>query len=387
MAQTGLNPSAPRVLHVISGLEVGGAEMALYRLVSRMATLGYPLMVASLLGGGGVEDALVESRIEVVSLRRKVSARGPAANGLTALLGRCRSFRPQVIMGWMYHGIALAHGLRAVIAPASTLLWNVRCTLDESQTLPLRTRSLIRALRFASQVPSAIVYNSSLGRSQHAEQGFVDRHGVVIANGVDLDSWRPDREAGRAVRRELGIEADAFVVGHVARFHPMKGQLDLLAAAALTEIPGDAVLLMVGRGVTPENPNIGRALAKLPGSIRVVMPGERADVPAIMNALDVFCLSSTSEGFPNVVLEAMACGVPCVVTDVGDAPVMVDTSGWVVRRSCPNDLARVIAGVAALDRAQLARYGELARERVVGHYSMDRMLSDYVRLFSRTVRQ
>lgn len=386
MAQTGLNPSAPRVLHVISGLEVGGAEMALYRLVSRMAALGYPLMVASLLGGGGVEDALLESRIEVASLRRKVPALGPVANGPLALLARSRSFRPQVVMGWMYHGIALAHALRAVIAPASVLLWNVRCTLDESQTLPLGTRGLIRALRFASRMPSAIVYNSNLGRSQHIDQGFVDRHGAVIANGVDLESWRPDREAGRAVRRELGIEADAFVLGHVARFHPMKGQLDLLAAAASTGFPGNAVLLMVGRGVAPENPDIGRALARLPGSIRVVMPGERADVPAVMNALDAFCLSSTSEGFPNVVIEAMACGVPCVVTDVGDAPSMVDASGWVVRRSCPDDLAKAVAGVAALDRAQLARHGELARERVVEHYSMDRMVSDYVQLFSRTVR-
>jgi glycosyltransferase involved in cell wall biosynthesis len=387
MAQTALNHTLPRVLHVISGLEVGGAEMALCRLASRMASLGHPLMVASLIGGGGVEDSLRQSQIEVASLRRKVPARGRMANGPVELLMKCRAFRPQVIMGWMYHGIALAHALRPVTAPAAALLWNIRCTLDESQTLPLGTRVLIRALKIASRNPEVIVYNSHLGRAQHVELGFSDQRGVVLPNGVDLGTWSPDCRAGRAIRRDLGIGPEAFVVGHVARFHAMKGQLDLLAAAASGQFPQNAVLLMVGRGVTPANPDISRALARVPRGIRVVMPGERADVSSVMNALDVFCLSSTSEGCPNVVVEAMACGVPCVVTDVGDAPRMVDTSGWVVPRSCPGRLAEAIAGVAALERAERTRHGELARERAAVHYSMERMVSEYAELFFRAVRQ
>ena len=387
MAPSALKHSAPRVLHVISGLEIGGAEMALYRLVSRMATLQHPLMVASLMGGGGVEDALLDAGIDVASLCRKIPTRSPVPNGPLALFARCRAFRPQVVMGWMYHGIALAHMLRAVCAPSAALVWNVRCTLDESETLPRSTRGLIRALNLASRRPSAIVYNSNLGRSQHVDHGFYDRNGAVIPNGIDLRTWRPDRETGRSVRRELGIGPEEFVIGHVGRYHPMKGQLDLLAAAASAQFPANSVLLMVGRGVTPANPDISRVLSRLPSGIRVIMPGERADIPAVMNSLDVFCLSSTSEGFPNVVVEAMACGIPCVVTDAGDAPVMVDATGWVVRRSSPDHLAQVIADVADLGSAGRERHGVLARGRACEYFSMERMVSDYSELFSRTVRQ
>ena len=386
MAPAALSHSAPRVLHVISGLEVGGAEIALCRLARTMTELGHPVMVASLLGGGGVEDALLEAQVEVASLRRKLPARGPVANGPVELLARCRAFRPQVVMGWMYHGIALAHALRALVARESALLWNIRCTLDESQTLPRATRWLIRALETASRKPSAIVYNSQLGRSQHVDRGYCDRGGVVIPNGVDLAMWRPDRAAGRSIRLELGIEPGAFVVGHVGRYHPMKGQAELLAAAASANFPRDAVLLMAGRGVSTDNPDIDQALARIPRGIRVLMPGERTDVPALMNAMDVFCLSSTSEGFPNVVIEAMACGVPCVVTDVGDAPRMVDTSGWVVKRGRPDELAAALAAVETLDEAQREMRREMARARAAALYSLDRMVAEYATLFARSVR-
>lgn len=383
MASTGLTDTAPRVLHVISGLEVGGAEMAMYRLASRMAETGAAVMVASLLGGGGVEDALLDSQIDVVSLRRKLPARAAVTDGVLGLAARCRTFRPQLLVGWMYHGIAFAHLLRPFVAPSAAVLWNVRCTLDESQTLPAATRALIRALALASPLPAGIVYNSRLGRTQHAAAGFCERRACVIANGVDVEAWRPDRAAGMRVREELGIGPDDVVIGHVARLHPMKGQLDLLAAAASSRFPGGVVLLMVGRGVTADSAEIAPALSRLSPGVRVVMPGERSDIPAIMNAMDVFCLSSTSEGFPNVVVEAMACGVPCVVTDVGDAPVIVDASGWTVPRGVPDDLAAALAAAVALDAEERSRRGQLARQRAVELYSIGRMAADYSQLFSR----
>lgn len=385
MASPALNAPLPRSLHVISGLEVGGAEIALQRLVLRLSADGHPVMVAAMLGGGRVEDALLEAGIPLASLRRRLPGAGAVPNGAAALIAQCRRFRPQLVIGWMYHGIALAHVVRAVGRLAAPVAWNVRCTLDDSETLPASTRLLIRALQRGSPRAAAIVYNSFLGRRQHAGFGFDDRHGRVLPNGVDVDEYRPDPERRRRVRAELAIPDDAFVIGHVARFHAMKGQLDLLAAASLAALPAGATLLMVGRDVNAGNPALAAALAALPREVRVVMPGERRDVAALMNACDAYCLSSTTEGFPNVVAEALASGLPCVVTDVGDAPRMVEGAGEVVPRSSPSALAAALARMVAEPAPRRAALSEAARRRAVERYSLDRMVDDYAALIRELV--
>jgi glycosyltransferase involved in cell wall biosynthesis len=371
---------------VISGLEVGGAEIAMLRLVTRMVSAGQPVMVAAMLGGGRVEDALLEAGVPVVSLRRRAPAIGPVANGLAPLVAASGAFRPQVVMGWMYHGIALAHTLRVLARLRAPVAWNIRCTLDDSETLPASTRLLIRGLCVASGRADAIIYNSDLGRKQHAAFGFSDRRGRVIANGVDTNEYRPDILARRGIRDELGIPQSSFVIGHVARFHRMKGQVDLLAALAGVGLPPDATLLMVGRDVTRDNPMLAIALQRVDSRLRVVLPGERRDVSALMSALDLYCLSSTSEGFPNVVAEAMACGVPCVVTDVGDAARMVEGVGVVVRRGSPEDLRAAIEDLASRTPAELAELGLAARKRALERYSVERMVDDYAALMHELVR-
>lgn len=387
MASPSLTVRLPRTLHVISGLEVGGAEMALQRLVLRMSADGQPVMVAAMLGGGRVEDTLLEAGIPLASLRRRLPGAGPVPNGAGALIAQCRRFRPQIVIGWMYHGIALAHVVRAVGRLAVPVAWNVRCTLDDSETLPASTRLLISALRRGSPRAAAIVYNSFLGRRQHAGFGFDDRHARVLPNGVDIDEYRPDPERRRRVRAEFGIPDGAFVIGHVARFHAMKGQLDLLAAASRSPLPAGTTLLMVGRDVNAGNPALAPALAALPRELRVVMPGERRDVAALLNACDAYCLSSTTEGFPNVVAEALACGLPCVVTDVGDAPLMVEGVGEVVPRSTPSALAEALARMVAEPALRRAALSEAARRRAVERYSLDRMVDDYAVLLRELVAQ
>jgi glycosyltransferase involved in cell wall biosynthesis len=385
MASSSLTARLPRTLHVISGLEVGGAEMALQRLVLRTTAAGQPVMVAAMLGGGRVEDALLEAGVPVASLRRRLPASGPVANGLAALVAQCRRFGPQVVMGWMYHGIALGHLLRVLGRIAAPVAWNVRCTLDDSETLPPSTRLLIRALRRGSPRADAIVYNSELGRSQHAEFGFDDRRARVLPNGVDIAEYRPDPERRRQVRAELGIPESSFVIGHVARFHAMKGQLDVVAAAARAGLPAGSTLLMVGRDVGPGNAPLAAALAALPRDLRAVMPGERRDVAAIMNACDAYCLSSTTEGFPNVVAEALASGLPCVVTDVGDAPRMVEGVGRVVPRGSPAALAEALREVAEQPAERRAEAAGAARRRAVDRYSLERMVDDYAGLLRELV--
>ncbi len=357
------------------------------RLVLGLAGRGHEIMVAAMLGGGRVEDRLLEAGVPVVSLRRRLPASGPVPNGLVSFVSRSRAFRPQLIMGWMYHGMCLASLLRAGAGIRAPIAWNVRCTLDDSQSLPASTRLLIRGLRAVSGRTASIVYNSALGRDQHAAYGFADSQGTVIGNGIDTDEFRPDRSQRDAVRKEFGIPADSLVIGHVARFHPQKGQLDLLAALSRTRLPPDSVVMMVGRDVTPDNRAIAAALGRLPVGLRVVLPGERSDVAAIMSAFDVYCLSSTTEGFPNVVAEAMACGIPCVVTDVGDAARMVGRSGLVVPKGDPDALAGALGALAMEAEADRTQRSRLARQIAEAEFSLGGMVERYEGLFEAICRR
>ncbi len=367
------------IVHVISSLDVGGAETTLYRLLSRTDRDAFRSSVVSLLPGGPVKDLIAGLGIPVASLGMR---RGrPSMVGLVRLVRHLRRAEPDIVQTWLYHADLLGL-IAARLAGRPATAWNLRC----SDTDPIRRHSLVwtrwTCARLAGQ-PAVVVANSNAARRFHQRAGYSPRRWEIIPNGVDTEAWKPDEEARLSVRRELGVATDVALIGLVARFDPMKDHRTFLEAAdSVATRRTDVHFVMVGEGVTHENPSLRHQLNTSGLGRRVHLLGRRSDVPRLTAALDIAALSSYyGEGFPNVVIEAMACGVPCVATDVGDSAHMIGKTGVIVPRQRPDLLADAWLQLLALGRQDRQRLGQAARERVERDYSLTTMVRRYEALY------
>ena len=369
------------VIHVITGLNVGGAEQMLVRLLPGLEAQGVANMVLSLTGRGPLARAIEASGVRVLALN--LPAGRPPLRGLGALVRLLRHERPDVVQGWLYHANLLA----AVAGRLSgdKVLWNIRSASPDLEIYGRSTALAVRAGAWLSPWPRVVIANSNAARRQHEVFGYRPRRWALIPNGFDLDRFRPDADAYRYVREELGLPPEARLVGHFGRFHPVKRHDVLLAAAArLLPRRADAHVLLAGSGVTADNPALR---AGLPPELarRVHFFGERHDLPRLMAALDALALSSDSESFPNVVGEAMACGVPCVVTDVGDAAEIVGPTGIVVPPGDGAALADGLDRLLALPPEATRALGAQARSRIEARYSLSRIVEQYGALYRSLV--
>lgn len=371
----------PRVLHVITGLSTGGAERALYNVLAGGLAARYESAVVSLRDTGTFGVLIQSLGVPVHALHMR---RGAPTPGVIGRLWRLvRELRPDVIQGWMYHGNLVASVTARMMPGRPAVVWNIRQSLYSLVAEKPMTRQVIRADRLISGGADAIIYNSHLSRTQHESFGFRGSQSTVIPNGFDLERLQPDPGTGALVRKELGLPADAVVIGHVARFHPMKDHPSFLRAAVrvVRENPL-ARFLLVGREVFPSHP----ALAGIvPPELmaQFVFIGERSDVHRLMHAIDVFCLSSLSEAFPNVLGEAMASGVPCVTTDVGDCADIVGDTGIVVAASDSEALAEALQTMIRKSSQERQLLGQAARERVKRHYGLGFVVGRYTDIYQQ----
>lgn len=368
------------VLHIITTLSTGGAERALYNLLVAGVGRTSNTAVLSLRDDGTYGDRIRALQIPVYVLGIKANVIPLQA---VARLRRCvREVRPDVIQGWMYHG-NLTASLAAWLAPGCpTVAWNVRQSLYSMKREKPMTRLVIRANRLTSGRADVVVYNGELSRQQHEAFGFASRQARVLPNGFDLERFRPDGEHRNAVREMLGIPRSTLVVGHIARLHPMKDHaLFLRAAVRVAGALPRVQFLLAGRNVSLDS----EALAGIvPNGMesRFLFLGEREDVSDLMHAMDVFCLSSRwGESFPNVVGEAMATGVPCVVTNVGDSALVVGNSGVVVPPGDQDALAAALMSMLSRPSTDLRVLGQAARARIEAKYALPHLAQAYAQLY------
>lgn len=373
-----------RVLHVITGLGQGGAESVLFRLAT-YPEAGVEHTVISLTDEGIYGERLRAAGVAVRALGMK---RGRVTlGGLMELRRLIADARPDAVQTWMYHA-DLIGGLAARLAGVRAIAWGIRNSGEHLERSSRSARLVLRACALLSgRVPKAIVCAAQKAAQRHADKGYRRDRLVVISNGYDLSRYAPDAAARARARAGWGVVGDAPVIGCVARWDPLKDHANLLrAVAALVRDGRDAGLrcVLIGRGMTADNPELGALIDRLGLRERLVLAGPSDDVPAAMNGLDLHVLSSCAEGFPNVVAEAMACGVYCVVTDVGDAAYIVGDTGVVVPAEQAEALARgietALREVAARGRE---RAGEPARARVLEHFDLARMVQSYIAVWRR----
>lgn len=373
------------VIHIITGLTCGGAEHALFNLLAGGLADRVSPVVLSLQDYGTYGELIkaIGVPVHVLGIQNGFMAPG----SIIRLRNLVRDVQPDVIQGWMYHG-NLAASLAGWLAPGRPAVsWNIRHSLYSLADEKLLTRQVIRANQRLSSRVDAIVYNSSISRQQHEAFGFAKLHGQVISNGFDVKALRP-----RSVSREIALAAmpipkNALVVGHVARFHPMKDHASFLRAAVQValQLP-HAHFLVAGREVNLDNPALAGVV---PAELfdRFHFLGERDDVPILMQAMDVFCISSAwGEAFPNVLGEAMASGVPCVTTDVGDSAIIVGDTGIVVPPSDVKALAQGLLNILTKTEDERRSLGDAARMRVICNYALPSIVDEYSDLYTTLIK-
>ncbi|MGH6889143.1 MAG: glycosyltransferase [Rhizomicrobium sp.] len=375
-----------KILHVITGIGAGGAETALCRLVESLRPPDYEHFVVALNAAGvnGSQSGRVGAAgASLASLDLRPSAPNPLA--LLRLRRLAKSWAPDVVHGWMYHA-----NLAAALACGSVpLVWSIRQTLYKNNREKPLTWLVIRAGAWLSFRPRAIVYNARLSALQHTAYGYRSHRARVIDNGIDVDAFRPDASSRLAVRAELGIPERAFVLGHFAHWRPMKDHANAVKAAAqLVRMHPEAVFVFAGEGMDTRNNELTALIAGhgLAGNVRLC--GRRSDMARIMAAVDLgYSSSAWGEAFSNAIAETMACGVPCVATDVGAAREIIGDCGIVVPRSAPTDLCGAWRTILNMDSNTKRAWSERARARIAKHYSIGSCAGAYARLYGELCEQ
>ena len=368
-----------KVIHIITGLSTGGAERALYNLLKGGLSSEFDSYVISLSNEGTIGPQIKALGVPVITLGMKAGR--PTLAGILKLRKVIKEFQPDVIQGWMYHGNLAASLARLFASNKPALAWNIRQSLYEIKKEKRLTRQVIKLNRFLSHSVDTVLYNSQLSRQQHEAFGFSGSKGLVIPNGINCEQFSFSVNARKTVRKELAIPEFALVVGHVARFHPMKDHANFLQSAVkvLDDFP-ETHFLLSGRGVDNKNSDINKFI---PDSFRQQfhLLGERTDIAELMSAMDILCSSSWSEAFPNVLGEAMACGLPCVATNVGDSALIVGDCGIVVPPKDSDALACGIQSLMSLGSAERIKLGELASNRIKENFMLEVITQRYVDLY------
>ena len=359
--------------------------MMLYKVLSSIDRLRFEPVVVSLLKKDGygdqVGDRIAALDIPIYSLDMEPGEF--SIKKLAKLFTIVRQEKPSILQGWMYHANFAAQLASFASFKFIPVVWNVRHSLYSLDYEKKGTAMVIRLLSRLSSFPAKIIYNSQMGAAQHQKVGYKSPKTIVIPNGFDINLFQPSSSNRLNLRQELGLSEDAFLIGRICRYHPMKDHESFLRAAALllVDFP-DLHFVLAGTNVDRNNTQLTSLIEELNIGDRTHLLGERKDVPYLSSALDIATSSSYfGEAFPNVIGEAMACEVPCVTTDVGDSAIIVGDTGKVVPPQNPQAFADACKELISLGVEGRQKLGVKARQKVIELYSLNAITTQYEQLY------
>lgn len=365
-----------KILHVITTLQTGGAERMLTRIIdATSAEARHAVIVLS--PGGQFYDLLRAQNIPIFVY--------PLKNlflliwQLADLLVFAFKVKPDVICGWMGHGNAAAALIKIFTFNKAKLIWHVRMTLYDLQKETWGQRAALWLCKKLSRMPARILYNSVEGRRQHEEYGFYAENGALVDNGYNLDEWQPDDALRAKLRGEFNVNGE-ILIGLIARYHPMKNHAMFIdAAAQIHWQEPDVRFLLAGLNCDAQNHELMQLLKKHDLENKFILLGPRMDIPAINNALDLaVSTSSWGEGFSNSLAEAMACGTPCVSTNIGGAAHIIGDTGMVVQPDDTDTFAAAVISMIAKIKSNSANMRASARQRITDHFDIRRIAQQYL---------
>jgi glycosyltransferase involved in cell wall biosynthesis len=355
-----------KILLLARSLDRGGSERQLVQLALALDKRVFEVTVLTLYAGGGLEKELEGTAVRYVSLGKR--GRWDLLGFFIRLARQLWLLRPCVIHGYL--DIANLLALLAKPFPRGpSIIWGARASKRDLSHYDWLRRLAYELERRLSRFADRIIVNSEAGRAHLVQRGFPPEKLVLVQNGIDTDYFRPDREAGAKVRREWSIAPGEILIGIVGRLDPVKDHRTFLrAAATLSEERPHVRFVCVGSvGGERYALELRELASELSLDERIYWAGMRSDMRGVYNALDICVSSSESEGFSNAIAEAMACGVPCVVTDVGDSVKIVGDTGFVTPPLDPTALAQTLIRCLESDRHAL---GARARLRIEQNWSV-----------------
>ncbi len=374
-----------RVLHVITALGVGGAERMLLKLLGARALSSCEQWVIAMLPGGALAAPMRATGAQV----HEVDFLGgvPLLGGALRVARHARQCQPDIVQGWLYHGNLGAALARATLHRRVPLVWGIRQSLDTLEGENLFARAGIALNRIGSGRPERLLFNSQTSMAQHRDFGFSMAHADYLPNGFETGAFTPDAAARAQLRRMWNVDDGMVVFGMLARYHPAKGHAVFLQAARRVREQRPATcFVLAGTGVDAGNEALMRAVHEAGMGDHVRLLGERSDVARVLAALDVYVSPSTSiEAFSNSVGEAMSCALPCVVTDVGDSPLIVNDTGKVVPPRDAVALASAMTEMADMGAARRAELGLRARSRITSDFDIEVVAGRYAALYGSLI--
>lgn len=368
-----------RVMHIITTLSPAGAETMLCRLANGMDRSQFDNEIISLTDTMDLAEKMREMGTPVRTLGMKKGWPNPFL--VMQLAKWIRQSKADVIHTWMYHAnLVGAFAARLARVP---VVWGIHHNQLDPRVDKRRTIFVNQACATLSRkLPARIVFCSEASRQFHTKLGYTPEKLEVIPNGFDLDEVKPDPDAHLSLRKELNVRDDAILVGIAARFHPHKDHRNFIRAAArLHQSEPEVHFVMCGPDITWQNEQLAGWIDKAGLRHRCHLLGTREDMPRLFAGMDIATTASLSEAFPVVVGEAMACGTPCVVTDVGDSAMMVDRTGLVVKPGNPEALAEAIHKLIEAGPEARRRLGLAARWRVRQHFSLQKIVDRYQSIY------
>jgi len=366
------------VLHIITGLGLGGAETILYRLLHFWTSnpncthtvISLRNNLAFDLSGIGIKYKIFDLKDSKYKIPE-----------LLALFRYIKHQKPDLIHAWMYHACFISFITCLLKIP---VVWAIHHSLHDFNKESLSIRILIRICSRVARLTfvKRIIYVSGVSKKHHEEFGYPKLKSIQIPNGFDCDHFAPNKSLRDSMRRDLNLPNDVFVIGSFGRFHPIKNHKLLIDALSLLNKKGlNFCVLLAGDGMHESNSLLVEWVQSACLNFKVKLLGSYKDIAILYNAIDLYVLSSNSESFPNVLGEAMATGVLCVATDVGDSRLIISGAGWVVPTKDPEQLASAVFDAYKLQYSQKAALSVRARALIQSRFSLSSVSSMHEQLY------
>lgn len=368
---------------IITGLNTGGAEMMLLKMLERLSPTKFSPRVISLTDIGPIGQRIQSLGIPVTALGMQRGIPNPF--DLLRLVRLLQRNKPDIVHTWMYHA-DLFGGIAARLAGIPVVIWHIHHSDLSKQNTKAMTKLVANlCARLSHTVPNSILSCSKISQDIHSALGYAPDKFVVIPNGYDIENFQPNVEVHESVRKELKIAADTPLVGLIARFDPQKNHTGFFEAAGyLHQKRPDVHFLLAGSNIENTNEALMTAIHKAKVNHVTHLLGLREDIPRLMPSLDLLVsASSYGEAFPMVLGEAMGCGVPCVVTDVGDSAYIVGNTGKVVAPDDMLGLAKALDSLLKLSTTEHFQLGQQARLRIVENFEISNVVNLYQSLYEK----
>lgn len=370
-----------RILHVIVGLNSGGAERTLRNLL--LSDSVHHHSVVSLTSRGTYGEELLKAGIPVDYLGMSRSPLDVIRCAFT-IRDKILNVSPDIIQTWMYHADFIG-SLSAIFAGHRNIFWNLRASEPKLGKTRATTLMLIALLSLLSWfVPRKIIAVGASVKKAHARLGYRSSKILVVQNGVDVNQFRADPKIRGALRASLSIPSEMLVIGLVGRLDPQKNHAGFLRACEkLFQDGREFRIIFAGEGAELSNSEFSRLIAKTACGPYIFALGKSYEVLDVMNAIDFLVLPSRyGEGFPNVVLEAMACERPCIVSDSGDSRAIIGDLGWSFSRKSFRDMCDKISDALSISPDERTLLGVKSANRVGDKFPLRKMVKNYQTLYS-----